>query len=91
MQRLALLLPLVLSSCALFEPRRANLDPREIAEPLRAVVERHDAWVAAGARPDGTPIDPLEAEVWLTTSRELVLTVEAALAASGAAATPAED
>jgi hypothetical protein len=50
----------------------------------RRVAELHDAYLATGLGPDGSPLDPLEVEVPLATSAELIQTVDVALAEKAA-------
>jgi hypothetical protein len=74
---------LCVRACA-FDGKAANLDPAAIAPALRDFVELHDAYLATGLGPDGSPLDPLEVEVPLATSAELIQTVDVALAEKAA-------
>lgn len=56
------------------------LDPSKLEASLRDVASTHDAYVATEVAPDGAPLDPLEVEVRLATTAELIKTLDAALA-----------
>ena len=72
-------LALVTASCT--TPKGA-LDPRALDPSLPLVLERYGAWVEAGTKPDGTPLEGIEQETWAATGEELEATYSEALSAA---------